>query len=248
MHLSSAVFGGLLLGMFMAISVGPTLFAVLRYSLNHSYRAGLAFVFGVSVSDIIFVTVANVATPWLQWLHQFARPLAYSAAALLIIAGLYGFLKKQKPKRPTEGILRVSGAQYFKIWLSGFFINTLNPALIFQWIVAATGMAAESELYRFVFFGSCLGLVLGIDVLKVFLADNIRRKLTLRRIMYLQKISALCILAFGIGILVLTILNIELKTPGHQSAETGRERPGNHRQHLARPEMTSGSVLYRHLC
>lgn len=203
----------------MAISVGPTLFAVLRYSLNHSYRAGLAFVFGVSVSDIIFVTVANVATPWLQWLHQFARTLSYSASALLIIVGLVGVIRKHKPKKPSGPAITVSNAVYFKIWLSGFLINTLNPALIFQWIVAATGMAGETDTYRFVFFGCCLGLVLGIDVLKVFLADNIRRKLTLRRIMYLQKISAFCILAFGVGLLVLTILHIEFKAPGtHSSA------------------------------
>ena len=159
MHLSSAVVGGLLLGMFMAISVGPTLFAVLRYSLNHSYKAGLAFVFGVSLSDIIFVTVANVATPWLQWLHQFARPLSYGASALLIVIGLFGVIKKYKPRRPANNMLSVSKSQYFKIWLSGFLINTFNPALIFQWIVAATGMAKETDLYRFVFFrylsGSC---------------------------------------------------------------------------------------------
>jgi threonine/homoserine/homoserine lactone efflux protein len=214
MHWSSALLGGLLLGMFMAISVGPTLFAVLRYSLNHSYKAGLAFVLGVSVSDILFVTVANVATPWLQWLHQFARPLSYGAAVLLMAIGLFGIFKKFHPKRPSAKLITVSGSQYVKIWLSGFLINTLNPALIFQWIAAATGLAAEETLYRIVFFGSCLGLVLSIDILKVFLADSIRRKLTLRRIMYLQKISAFCLLAFGIGILILTILNIELKTPG----------------------------------
>lgn len=213
MHLSSALIGGLLLGMFMAISVGPTLFAVLRYSLNHSYKAGLAFVLGVSLSDIIFVTIANVATPWLQWLHQFARPLAYSASALLIIAGLVGAIKKHKPKKDTEQILKVSNAKYFRIWLSGFFINALNPALIFQWIIAAAGMAAETDMYRFVFFGSCLGLVLTLDLLKVFLADKIRRRLTIKRIMILQRISAIMIFAFGIGLLVLTVMNIELKPP-----------------------------------
>jgi len=219
MHLSSAVFGGLLLGMFMAISVGPTLFAVLKYSLNHSYKAGLAFVLGVSLSDIIFVTVANVATPWLQWLHQFSRTLSYGASALLIGVGLFGLLKKHKPTAPSTAIVTASGALYFKIWLSGFLINTLNPALIFQWIAAATGLAAETDIYRFVFFGTCLGLVLGVDMLKVMLADSIRRKLTQRRIMYLQKVSAFCILGFGVALLGMTIFNIELKTPGtHKSA------------------------------
>jgi len=216
MHLTSAVFGGLLLGLFMAISVGPTLFAVLRYSLNHSYKAGLAFVLGVSLSDIIFVTIANVATPWLHWLHQFARTLTYGAAVVLITIGIFGFFKKYKPVRPSSVLVSANTALYFRIWLSGFLINTLNPALILQWIAAATGLAAQTGWYRFTFFGTCLTLVLGIDMLKVLLADSIRRKLTLRRIMYLQKASALLLLGFGMALLILAILNIEFKTfEGH---------------------------------
>ncbi len=230
MHLSSAVVGGLILGLFMAISVGPTLFAVLRYSLNHSYKAGLSFVLGVSVSDILFVTVANVATPWLQWLHQFSRSLSYGAAVLLLSVGLVGLIRKYKPTKPSTTIVQANGALYFKIWFSGFLINTLNPALIFQWIAAATGLAKETDLYRFIFFGTCLSLVLGVDVLKVMLADNIRRKLTLRRIMYLQKFSAFMIFAFGVGLLVMAIMNIELKTPGagkaphHQQSQRAYKR------------------------
>jgi threonine/homoserine/homoserine lactone efflux protein len=65
MHLFDAVLKGLLLGLFMAISVGPTLFAVIKYSLNHSYKAGIAFILGVSLSDIMYVTIANVAAYWL---------------------------------------------------------------------------------------------------------------------------------------------------------------------------------------
>ena len=217
MHISSAVWSGLLLGLFMAISVGPTLFAVLRYSLNHSYKAGIAFVLGVSISDIIYVTVANVATPWLQWLHQYERTMYYGFAGLLIVAGGYGLFRKFKPERPSPKVLNVTNAQYAKIGLSGFLINTFNPALVIQWIAAATGLANQNGLYRFLFFSSCLGLVLGIDVLKVLLADKIRQKLTIRRVMYLQKISAGCIMAFGITILIMTIMNVELKTPANNS-------------------------------
>jgi hypothetical protein len=92
-------------------------------------------------------------------------------------------------------------------------MNTFNPALILQWIAVATAMAKETPLYRIVFFTSCLGLVLSIDMLKVFLADVIRRRLTLRRTMYLNRISALFILGFGVAILALAIFDIELKAP-----------------------------------
>lgn len=201
------------MGLFMAISVGPTLFAVLKYSVNHSYKAGLAFVLGVSISDILFVTVANMASPWLEWLHQYERTMKYGFSALLLGIGIYGLVKKFKPVRPTARVLNISSSLYAKIFFSGFLMNTFNPALILQWIAVATAMARELPLYRIVFFSSCLGLVLGIDVLKVFLADIIRRRLTLRRTMYLNRISALFIFGFGVAILALAIFNIELKAP-----------------------------------
>ncbi|XZF13871.1 LysE family translocator [Chitinophagaceae bacterium MMS25-I14] len=213
MELSSAVVGGLSLGLFMAISVGPTLFAIIRYSLNHSYKAGIAFVLGVSLSDIMYVTIANMATPWLQWFHRYAKELSYTAAVALIVAGSIGLFRKYKPQRPSAQRVTINKSKYFKIWGSGFLLNTLNPALILQWIIAATATAAEPGFYRLIFFGCCLGLVLGVDVLKVILADSIRRKLTLRKIMYLHKFSSLCLLLFGVGILIITFFNIELRNP-----------------------------------
>jgi threonine/homoserine/homoserine lactone efflux protein len=201
MDLIGAVIGGLSLGLFMAISVGPTLFAIIRYSLNHSYKTGLAFVLGVSLSDVLYVTVANLATPWLEMLHRFEKWLAYGGGILLMVIGLLGFLKKYKPVRPKRGIKMVTSGHYLRIFVSGFLINTINPGVVINWLAAAAAVATKGTLFRIVFFGSCLGLVLGLDFLKVFAADSIRKKLTLRRIMYLQKTSSF--LLFGAGVLLI---------------------------------------------
>src|SRR4051812_30536295 len=96
-NIADAVVKGVLVGLFMAISVGPTLFAIIKYSLSYSYRAGLAFVLGVSVSDAIYVTLANIATAWLQYLRPYEKYIAYGGGAALMIIGLAGFFKKQKP-------------------------------------------------------------------------------------------------------------------------------------------------------
>lgn len=201
----------------MALSVGPTLFAVLRYSLNHSYKAGLAFVIGVSVSDIMYVTIANVAAAWLELLNEHKREIAFGGAVVLIIVGLAGLIKKSKPVRPNSTPLTISGAHYFKIWLSGFLINTVNPGVIITWLAAVTATASNtSTIYRIVLFGCCLGLILSIDFLKVFAADSIRRKLTLRRIMYLQKFSAIVILLIGAVLLVSTMFNIQFRKGEHE--------------------------------
>ncbi|MCB0698373.1 MAG: LysE family transporter [Chitinophagaceae bacterium] len=200
-----------MLGLFMAISVGPTLFAVLKYSLNHSYKAGIAFVLGVSVSDILYVVVANFAASWLEVLHGYSRQIAYGGAVILLTVGLAGLLTKYKPVRPTATKITITGGHYFKIWSSGFLINTINPAVIIIWLGAVTATANTSNWYRFVMFGVCLALVLSIDFCKVFLADAIRRKLTLRRIMYLQKTSSAIILLFGLALFISTFFNIQFE-------------------------------------
>ena len=198
MNFSEAIIKGVLLGLFMAISVGPTLFAVIRYSMHHSYKAGIAFIFGVSFSDIIYVTLANIATPMLDFLKAHQDIVGYIGSGLFIVMGLVSLISKYKPKRPKQGqVIEMTNGAYFKIWGTGFLMNALNPAVILLWAGATISLAGTTLPHRVVFFGTCLGIVLGFDILKVLLADGIRRKLTLRRIMYLNRISAVCILVFG---------------------------------------------------
>ena len=90
------------MGLFMAISVGPTLFAVIRYSMNHSWKSGMAFVLGVSLSDILYVTLANLAAPFLEALHRYEKILAYGGGGILIAIGLHGILAKYRPQRPSQ--------------------------------------------------------------------------------------------------------------------------------------------------
>lgn len=218
MHLLDAVIKGLLLGLFMAISVGPTLFAVIRYSMNHSYKAGVAFILGVSLSDIMYVTIANVAAQWLEVMNEHKTTVAYAGAALLIIMGAYGLLDKYKPKRPSTTPMNISGGHYLRIWLSGFLINTINPGVVITWLAAVTATTGTSNWYRFILFSCCLGLILSVDFCKVFLADAIRRKLTLRRILYLHRISAGCIFAIGIALLISTAFHIQFKKKGEDES------------------------------
>ncbi len=210
-HIIAAILQGLLLGLFLAISVGPTLFAVIRYSLTNSYKAGLAFVLGVSFSDISYVVIANLAAVWLMYLEEYKKLISYGGAVALVIVGLVGLLSKNKQQDPGKEPKVITGGHYFKIWLSGFLINTLNPGVFITWLGAVTAIASMTIFYRIIFFTSCLGLILSIDFLKVFLADRIRRQLNAKRILILQKISALCILGIGLALAVSTYFNIGAK-------------------------------------
>jgi threonine/homoserine/homoserine lactone efflux protein len=213
-----AVLKGILVGLFMAISVGPTLFVMIRYSLSFSYKSGLAFVLGVSVSDIMYVTLANLAASWIEYLRPYERNLAIGGGVVLMAIGLSGLLKRHKPVRPATTTPVIAGGHYFKIALSGYLVNTLNPALLFSWLGAVTITAHKSVPYRIIMFATCLGLILGLDLVKVFLAEKIKRSLTARRIVYVQRFSALCIFLTGVVLLLSTVL-------GHGGTE-GAEKKG----------------------
>lgn len=217
----------MLLGLFMAISVGPTLFAVIRYSMNHSWKSGVAFVLGVSISDILYVTAANLAAPFLEALHRYERILAYGGGGILITVGLIGLLSKYKPQRPSQKLSSVSNGHYFRIFGSGFLINTINPGVIINWLAAVTIIADKGIGYRLVFFSTCLIVVLGIDFLKVLLADSIRKRLTLRIVMYLNKISAAILFGFGAVIIILTLMHVEFGKSEHPPVAAGH--PGRAR-------------------
>ena len=47
-----ALWKGITLGLLLSISVGPVIFSILKQSINNGVRGGLAFVLGVSLSDV----------------------------------------------------------------------------------------------------------------------------------------------------------------------------------------------------
>ncbi len=201
---------GLGMGLFMSISVGPTIFAILRYSVNSGWKAGISFIIGVSLSDILYVVIANFMTDWLAALMQHLQLIGYIGALLFIAMGLHGYFKKIKVTRNKNDDAIIKGKDYTKIFASGFLMNTLNPGVIITWLTAVAAISTMTSSGRFVFFCSCLSLILSIDLLKVLTAQKLRKKLTPRNIVYLNRISALCILGLGLFLLIKTMLGIKI--------------------------------------
>jgi threonine/homoserine/homoserine lactone efflux protein len=90
---------------------------------------------------------------------------------------------------------------YLKIFLSGYFMNTLNPAVFIFWLTASTTLVTQTINNRIVAFATCLVFVLATDILKVMMAQKIRKKLTPHNIQILSRINGLIVLGFGIVLL-----------------------------------------------
>jgi len=199
----SAITQGISYGLFIALSVGPTIFAIIKYSISYGHKAGFSYIFGVSVSDFLFVAMANLAANFLSVANAHQKLIGISGSLLLIGMGLYGYFKKLKIQRSADTIVPVGAGGLFKIAVSGFFMNTLNPSVFlfwFAWTAAITATASETNnpiFYRIIVFGTCLLFVLFTDLLKVSVAGKLRSKLTLQNMIIINRISGIIILLFS---------------------------------------------------
>src|ERR1044071_8936927 len=150
----AALLKGLVLGLMLSISVGPVIFSILKQSINNGHKGGFAFIAGVSASDITLVVVANFFTSLFDDLLGYKNYIGLGGSALLIALGIYvTFFKKVQVNEEGIHVLKeMRKRDYLKIFLSGYFMNTLNPGVIGFWLLTSTSLLVETVNYRLVVF------------------------------------------------------------------------------------------------
>lgn len=195
----TAIVQGLGLGLVLSVSVGPVIFAIIKYSINNGFKAGISFALGVSISDILFVVAGNIATSFISGMEAYSKQIGIVGGILLMCMGLYGLLfKKVKIVTGDERPEMFRTSDYAKIWTAGFLMNTLNPGVIVFWLPVCIANSALPASHRWVTYGVALAMVLSFDIFKVFVADKIRHKLTLTTVMWLNRVSGVCMIIFGL--------------------------------------------------
>ncbi|RYY62648.1 MAG: lysine transporter LysE [Chitinophagaceae bacterium] len=194
---------GIGLGLLLSIAVGPVLFSTIKQSLNNGMKGGMAFVAGVSASDITLVLISNVFTQLFAELKEYSSQIGIAGCAFLVSMGVY-FLFFKKIKVNEEGrqvLLSFGASHYVKIFASGYIMNVLNPGCILFWITWSTAFIAHSINARIVIFTTCLIVVLGLDVAKVLLAGKIRNRLTPHNIHLINRLNGIILIVFGIALI-----------------------------------------------
>ena len=197
-----ALLKGITFGLLLSISVGPVLFSIIKQSLNNGHYGGLAFVVGVSASDVSLVLVSNIFTQLFNSLREYKTEVGVAGCAFLVSLGIYFlFFKKVTVNEEGKQIFRFRKRDYAKIFLSGYLMNTLNPAVFIFWITTSTAVINHNIQQRVVIFTTCLTWMLGTDILKVMLAGKIRNRLTPHNIHILNRINGLILIVFGIALI-----------------------------------------------
>lgn len=200
------------MGLYLAISVGPLLFTVIKQSLNNGIRGGFSFVAGIWLSDILFVAISNVFTVFTtHFADHYIRQIGYGGGFLLVGLGSYYVFFKRPALAPIEkGQQGLKHTQVATLFITGFAINTLNPILFFEWLTAATVFAKTYSVnYRILIFSSCLAVNILSDVFKVLLAGKIKPKLTTDNLRIINKITGVILIVCGVFILYQTFYNAD---------------------------------------
>ena len=149
------------------------------------------------------VLVSNVFTQLFSAISTHKKEIGIAGSIFLISMGIFFlFFKKIKVNEAGQQIsVKFRKRDYAKIALSGYAMNTLNPAVFLFWLTASTTFINHTLEQKLVIFIVCLGIVFSTDIAKVMLAGKIRKKLTPHNIHIINRINGLILIGFGIALI-----------------------------------------------
>ncbi len=183
------------LGILMSFMIGPVFFVLLETSATKGFRAGVFFDLGVIFADLLFLLIAYFSS--YQLLENLGNlPGLYVFGGLiLLVYGLTTFFSKAFIRGNPDLKPRKGG--YLSLFIKGFLLNFINVGVLMFWlgVIIVVGPSLNNEPQRMlVFFGSMLSAFFITDLVKILLAKQLRKKLTMERIRVVKK---------GLGILLI---------------------------------------------
>ena len=201
------LWNGILMGLALAILVGPILFSLIQRSIEQGIKAGLWVAFGIWSSDVLFIVGIMIGVTHIA--KMIASPLfepilGVLGGLVLIGIGVGMFISKPAEKMEQEKGLKILSSEW-RLGVEGFIINTVNPFSVIFWTSMITARSIETDLFSmnsYLFFGSILGTIIITDTLKVVLAKKISTHLQPRHILKMRKISGIALFLFGIVMMI----------------------------------------------
>lgn len=204
----AALIKGMLLGLVIAITLGPAFFAVIQTSIDRGFRYAILIAIGVLLSDITLIYVSYIG---LSNLLSNGIGKVYSGIAggiILILFGIYTFYKKPDIlKRRSPNYKTPTSPSPLVFIAKGFFLNAFNPTILIFWIALVSYVRNEApygrvDEYALFFFLGMVSSIFSIDLLKSFIGYRIKKYLRPRIQLRVNHIVGICMVSFGIVLLV----------------------------------------------
>jgi len=214
----SALISGFILGLTLAVVLGPAFFTLLQTSILRGFRIGMFMALGIMISDLTLITLSFLGVSQLISSDKYSTVFGIIGGMILLAYGAYVFRKKtvyseteiNKLEKKGSGIFSDQPSKPYVYVIKGYFLNLINPFLLIFWMGVMGYVATEynSDIKKLaVFFGVALGTVFSTDLLKCFVANQIKRFLRPNILAFINRALGILIFIFGGYLIVKTLIS-----------------------------------------
>jgi threonine/homoserine/homoserine lactone efflux protein len=189
---------GLIVGLSIAVPVGPIGVLCIRRTLAQGRIIGLLSGLGAATADALYGAIAGFGLTILSnfligqklWLHLIG-------GGLLCLLGVKTFLS-----RPAEEGTSVERSSLWNAYLSTFFLTLTNPMTLLFFVAVFAGLGIVSESHHYVTAGILVsGVFIGSAMWWLVLigfTGLLQALFNFKRLQWLNRISGLIIIGFGL--------------------------------------------------
>lgn len=190
----AAISQGILIGLGLALLIGPVFFSLINTSINKGTENALYLAIGISLSDVFFICLIFIGVNTLLQNEVFNYWLGIVGSGILIVFGIQNIVAKIRIKPDTH--LKISAAHKVKNILKGFVLNSMHPGVILFWIATVSGILSKSTFDKtetILLFCATILTTFTCDLLKIKAASKLSYYLTVKLIKKLN---------IGIGVII----------------------------------------------
>jgi len=204
----SLIYQTIIILILLTFSFGPSFFSLINYSIKKGFKPSSFLAIGVVSSDffICLFTVFLVHFGFTEWIDnpKNQRFAGIIAGIILIVIGSF-YLKKETPNEinydDSDEITIKNETKPILLIIKGFVINFFNPTV---WLLWLGNVTIISNLFNhslpkiIIYFAILNGLVLLIEIYKLYLANQLKKILNKKIIHIINIFTGITLLIFGI--------------------------------------------------
>jgi threonine/homoserine/homoserine lactone efflux protein len=159
-------------------------------------------------SDLFFIFIAYFGSNFILLLTEHRFWAGIGSAILLAGFGIALLVKKNDIPMEAITLQDKLTAPYIYI-LKGFMINAMNPTVLFFWIGVAGSVSVKEHYtvqHLVVFYSSIILTIFGTDLLKAYVAHRIKKFLTSKVLLLLNRICGFALIGFAVYTLVRALM------------------------------------------
>jgi threonine/homoserine/homoserine lactone efflux protein len=197
--INQALLEGISMGLLLSAIIGPVFFTLIQNSIQSGFSNTAVLAFGILTSDLIYVLITYFGVSIFAQNPYFEVILGYLGAAVLIGFGIVTFFKKGI-SRPNSAGFQIFKQRKRTAFVKGFSINGINPFVLLFWISIAGVVNLKDSFSSsdvFLFYFGILFMVFGIDLLKAFVAKQLKPFVTPKFMANINRVVAIILVFFG---------------------------------------------------